>query len=156
MASSVDERQAVGRSGSSYDLFGSTLTLRLTADDTEGAYALVEYDAPPGLPGSPTHRHEYTEEYIFVLEGKLNITLAGEVIVAGPGEGVLCPRGVEHAFANHSDDRTRFLTLLRPGGFEALLASVAARLANDGWEPTPEEFAEILAPFDIIVTEHAH
>src|SRR5690606_13118748 len=66
MVSTTDTRIDPPRSGASFELFGSTLTARVTAADTHGDYALIEYDAPPGLPGAPTHLHEHTEEYIFV------------------------------------------------------------------------------------------
>lgn len=156
MVSTTDTRIDPPRSGASFELFGSTLTARVTAADTHGDYALIEYDAPPGLPGAPTHLHEHTEEYIFVLEGVLNVTVEGKQTTLGPGAGILFPRGVEHSFANQSDNPTRFVTLLRPGGFETLLATVAARLTREDWEPTPEEFAAITAPYDIVITDHAH
>jgi oxalate decarboxylase/phosphoglucose isomerase-like protein (cupin superfamily) len=48
------------------------------------------------------------------------------VIDAGPGELVVKPRGVAHAFWNAGTEPLRFLELISPGGFEEYFFGLAA------------------------------
>ena len=63
--------------------------------------------------------------------------LGDEVIEAGPGELVTKPRGIPHAFWSASDDETRLLEVISPGGFEQYFADLAPVLNADG----PPDFA---------------
>jgi uncharacterized cupin superfamily protein len=153
MVTKLDDRRVVVESGTSLDFFGSTFHFRLTGADTGGAYSLVEYDAPPGAEGPPAHIHEGTEEYIFVLEGNLDIVLGDRHTLAGPGDGVLVPRGALHTFYNSSSEPVRFLTLLKPGGFEGLLAEAAMLAAAGQWPPSPETGAEVFSRYDMVVPQ---
>jgi len=106
----------------------------IRSDQTDGRFALVEHTIAPRSLGAPTHTHEREDEYSFVIEGRMGAMLGDEVIDAGPGEFVEKPRGIPHAFWNATDEPTRLLEVISPGGFEQYFAEMAP-LLNAGGEP---------------------
>jgi mannose-6-phosphate isomerase-like protein (cupin superfamily) len=42
------------------------------------------------------HKHDDTDDFFLVLEGKLDIRLRDRTVALGPGELFVVPRGVEH------------------------------------------------------------
>ena len=123
------------------------------ADDTDGAYSLVEYDAAPHFEGPPPHIHTQTAEYIFVLEGNLSILFGSRKFTMGPGDGMLVPPGATQTFASEGDKRVRFLTLLSPGRFEGFLVEVADFAAMDQWPPNPEQLMDVLGRCEMVVPQ---
>jgi mannose-6-phosphate isomerase-like protein (cupin superfamily) len=115
--------------------FGKALGTRrmLPRTATRGAFGLVEHDLPAGQLGSPVHTHEGEDEYSYVLSGRLTAQVGDDVIEAGPGELVVKPRGIPHAFWNAGSEPVRFLELICPGGFEQYFFELAAPFnARDG------------------------
>src|SRR5688500_9799867 len=78
--------------------FGNRYLLR--GEDTEGRFAVVEHTIAPRTLAAPTHTHENEDEYSFVLAGRMGAQIGDEVLEAGPGDLVLKPRGIPHAFWN--------------------------------------------------------
>ena len=66
-----------------------------------------------------THRNE--DEFSYILEGGVGAEI-GAHILAGPGDLVVKPRGVPHAFWNAAT----------PGGFEDYFVELGALLAAPG------------------------
>jgi mannose-6-phosphate isomerase-like protein (cupin superfamily) len=134
----------------------------LRGDSTDGRFALIEHTIPPRSLAAPTHEHAGEDEYSFVLSGRLGAQIGGETVEAGPGELVLKPRGLPHAFWNPGDEETRVLEIVSPAGFEQYFADLAPELARpDG--PDPDALAEIrtryaltmgLASREALVEEH--
>jgi quercetin dioxygenase-like cupin family protein len=108
--------------------FGKALGTRrmLPSSATGGAFGLVEHDLPAGQLGSPVHTHEREDEYSYVLSGRLTAQVGDDVIEAEPGELVVKPRGIPHAFWNAGSEAVRFLELICPGGFEEYFFELAA------------------------------
>jgi mannose-6-phosphate isomerase-like protein (cupin superfamily) len=113
----------------------------LRSDRTEGRFAILEHTIAPRALAAPTHTHRNEDEYSFVLSGRMGAMIGDEVVEAGPGELVVKPRGVPHAFWNAVDEETRVLELISPGGFEQYFADLAPLFAGDG----PPDFAAIAA-----------
>ena len=42
------------------------------------------------------HKHDDTDDFFLVLQGRMRIQLRGEEVSLGPGEVFVVPRGVEH------------------------------------------------------------
>jgi uncharacterized cupin superfamily protein len=97
----------------------------LPSSATGGAFGLVEHDLPARQLGSPVHTHEREDEYSYVLEGQLTAQIGDAVVEAGPGELVVKPRGIPHAFWNAGSEPVRFLELITPGGFEEYFFELA-------------------------------
>ena len=88
----------------------------IRSDQTDGRFGLVEHIIPPRALAAPIHTHENEDEYSFVLEGRMGAQIGDQVVEAGPGELVVKPRGIPHAFWNAGDQDVRLLELISPGG----------------------------------------
>jgi quercetin dioxygenase-like cupin family protein len=101
----------------------------IDGERTGGAFSLVEHPLPPRALGSPLHTHHNEDEYSYVLEGRFGVQLGKEVLEAGPGDLLVKPRGVAHAFWNAGDEPARLLELISPAGFENYFREMAPLLA---------------------------
>src|ERR671937_1813008 len=118
--------------GESVNLFALGVRFMIDGATTGGAFSLVEHPLPPRALGAPVHTHRNEDEYTYVLEGRIGVQLGDEVIEAGPGELVLKPRGIPHAFWNAGDEPARLLELISPGAFDQYFADLAPILSADG------------------------
>jgi len=105
--------------------------LVLRGERTAGV-AIVEHTIRPRALAAPMHTHVREDEYSFVLSGKLGAQIGDEVVEAGPGDLVLKPRGVAHAFWNAGDEETRVLEIISPGGFDGYFVDMAPLLSMHG------------------------
>jgi len=117
------ERADFPRLGNRYLLRGA---------DSDGAFALIEHTIPPRALAAPMHVHEREDEYSFVLAGRMGAQIGEEVVEARPGDLVVKPRGIPHAFWNASDEETRVLEIISPSGFEQYFADLAPHLQVNG------------------------
>ncbi len=101
-----------------YWTLGELLTLVATAEQTGGAFSLVEEWLPRGAE-PPPHVHHREDESFFVLDGSLTVRVGGALFPAGRGSFVHCPRDVPHLLTVESD-AVRMLTLCTPGGVESM------------------------------------
>ena len=125
---------------------GNRYVLRGTSSD--GRFALIEQTIPPRALAAPMHTHEHEDECSFVLTGLLGAQIGDDVVEAGPGELVLKPRGIPHAYWNPGDEETHVLEIISPGGFEQYFADLAPELAGPG-EPDLQALAGIRARYGL-------
>ena len=104
----------------------------IAAEQTGGAFAVVEHELAPRALGAPMHAHEHEDETSHVSSGRLGVQIGDEVVEARAGDTVFKPRGVAHAFWNSGDDPVRFLEIITPGGFEGYFADVEPILGVEG------------------------
>jgi quercetin dioxygenase-like cupin family protein len=117
----------------------------LGGDETGGAMGVVLHDLPAKQLGSPIHTHVNEDEYSYVLSGRLTAQIGDEIVEAGPGEAVVKPRGIPHAFWNAGDEEVRFVEIISPAGFEDYFFELAEPL-NSGDE---EALGAILARYQL-------
>ena len=116
------------------------MTVKATAETTNGAFGLVESLVAPGF-SPPLHVHHREDEAFWVLEGEATIRCGDRTFHAGPGAFVFLPRGVPHTFVVESATPARWLTLLTPGGGEGLFIAAGRQAADDGLPPAgPPDF----------------
>ena len=127
--------------------FGMSV-MKATAATTGGAFSMSETTFPPNTGGPPRHVHERTVDSFYVLEGTLHIWVEDREFDLPAGGYSLVPPGVEHTFANTSDEPVRFLNLNSPGWFEDYLRDLAEAV-EEGIIPGGEEFARIVEKYDI-------
>ena len=85
--------------GESVWLVGDLIEVMLSAEDTDGAYSMIEETTPPGGGGPPPHLHANEDEAFCVLEGEVEFLLGEGTIPAGAGTTcVHAPRGTPHTF----------------------------------------------------------
>jgi mannose-6-phosphate isomerase-like protein (cupin superfamily) len=111
---------------------GERITFLATSVDTDGEAVVFETFVQPDGFVAAAHVHPKQEERFEVLSGTLALKVAGEEIIAGPGETLTVPAGTPHRFWNVGDVEVRFRCEVRPAlQFEQLLETMFA-LAADG------------------------
>ncbi|WP_042372857.1 cupin domain-containing protein [Streptacidiphilus neutrinimicus] len=60
------------------------------------------------------HYHPYSEEFVFVVAGDLEVDLDGETHALRPDQGLLIPRDMRHRFRNVGDAQARMVFHLGP------------------------------------------
>jgi quercetin dioxygenase-like cupin family protein len=102
---------------------GERIAVRLSSTETNGAYAIVESVAAPGC-SPPMHLHRNEEEHFVVLAGTYRIQIGNTVFEAPAGTSVTVPRGAGHSWRNISNEVSRVLIILTPGGFEKCIQTI--------------------------------
>lgn len=85
--------------------------------DTNGAWSLVELTEMPGYK-TRLHRHVYTDEAYYVLEGVLTAKIADKTYELPAGSYIQIPHGTPHAQGNLGKVPVRVLLTMTPAGFE--------------------------------------
>ncbi len=112
---------------------GFRLTRRVSGEQTENRYALLEAFGTPGTE-PPLHIHEREDEFFYVLDGELLVTRGEEQIRVLPGESVFLPRGVPHTF-RIKPPSARALVLISPSGFEQFFWELGVPAPTDELPP---------------------
>ncbi|MEK6721870.1 MAG: cupin domain-containing protein [Chloroflexota bacterium] len=114
--------------GRSIDLGNFAMVVKATADDTGGAFSLLEAAEPAGF-GPPIHIHHDAAEAFYVLVGEYNIFLEDRELLCSTGSFIYIPAGVRHGFRVGSVP-SRKLNLYTPaamvGYFDELSVSITA------------------------------
>ena len=79
----------------------------VAADWAARGYSCALFVDPPGREWNG-FVHD-TNELVAVAEGRLELEVAGETLVAGPGDEVFIPRGAVHSVRNVHEATTRWL-----------------------------------------------
>ena len=97
---------------------------------------LFAFEMEPHMDGAGPHLHRAHVDSFYVLEGELEVTLAGETRQLRAGELATVPPETVHAFRNASGGRVRFLNLHTPGmRFDEYI-----RRMDAGERPEPAEY----------------
>ena len=91
--------------------------------DTGGRYSLMHETLPKGA-GAPPHKHTWSDEHFYMLEGDVTFLVGEETREARQGDFVFVPRNTRHAFRVDSEI-ARFLNGYTPAGLEAAVAELA-------------------------------
>jgi quercetin dioxygenase-like cupin family protein len=116
---------------------------------TGEGFSLVEHPIAPRTLAAPMHVHEHEDEYSYVLEGEVGVQIGDEVRYATPGDLVVKPRGIWHAFWNRTDEPARVLEIISPGGFERYFAELAPLLPPRVEVPDFAALAELQARYGL-------
>src|ERR671911_1829536 len=116
---------------------GVLATIKATAEQTDGRYALVEILAPDGY-GSVLHVHHQEDEGFYILEGEMTFYVGDQTIKARPGSFLLGPKDVPHAFSVDSGP-AKLLFVLSPAGMEGLIREMGEPARTLSIPPPPEE-----------------
>jgi quercetin dioxygenase-like cupin family protein len=92
---------------------GGVFTMKATAEETDGAFILLENRMMQGKT-TPLHTHPNLDETLIVLEGEILVYAEGTERRIGPGGVAVALRGVPHAFMVTSES-ARILALQTPG-----------------------------------------
>lgn len=109
------------------------MSVKAGAEQTKGAFTLLEWSAPAGF-GPPPHRHDREDEAFYLLEGGIEVDCGDRHWVAGPGDFVFLPRGIPHTFVV-SDGPVRGLQITAPAGFDQFIAELGRPAQGPGLPP---------------------
>ena len=142
--------------GRSIDLGGFGMSVKASAEQTDGAFTLLEASEPPNF-GPPLHIHRDAAEAFYVLEGEYIIFLEDQELACPAGSFIFIPAGMPHGFRVGTKP-SRKLNLYAPGAMvgyfddlaEAIekgavapevLSEIAERHAMEVLGPVPEGYA---------------
>jgi len=90
-------RAHTGMDGVSWNILGQVYVPKQMTDDSFAWHATF-----PEETFVPPHVHPEQDEYIYVLDGRIDLLLDGRKSSASAGDLVRMPRGLPHAFFNNS------------------------------------------------------
>lgn len=123
--------------GEAWWWFGVLATIKVTAEQTGGRYALVEILAPDGYEGV-LHVHHFEDEGFYILEGEMTFYVGDRTIKARPGSYLFGPKDVPHAFTVDSGP-ARLLFLFTPADWEGLIGETGEPARALTVPPQPDE-----------------
>jgi quercetin dioxygenase-like cupin family protein len=98
-----------GFDGVIWNILGQTYTLKEESDAAMGWHALL----PPGS-FVPPHIHPAQDEFIYMIEGKLDLQLGEQKSSAGPGDLIRLPMNEAHGLFNNGAASVRCLFWVAP------------------------------------------
>jgi mannose-6-phosphate isomerase-like protein (cupin superfamily) len=124
--------------GVSWNILGQIYVPKQVSDDSFSWHATfpVETFVPP-------HVHPHQDEYIFVLDGRIDLLLDGRKTSAATGDLVRMPRGIPHAFFNNSGEPVTALFWAAPAG---KLVELYRRIHNLS---SPAEVVQVAREYDV-------
>ena len=94
-------------------LGGEPNDCKVSSRDTQGAMSAFEFT---GTSGGPRHLHHEQDEWIYVVDGEVEIELEGASRHLLPGESVFIPRKAKHVWAAAGGSPARIIDVYQPAG----------------------------------------
>ena len=126
---------------------GELAIIRVTGEETDGRYSIVElWAAKEGE--VPRHIHHNEDEAFYILEGEMTIHVGEKAYKGTPGSFIFAPRGVPHVYRVDTPGHARVLMICSPAGFEDFVRATSVP-AKSLVPPPP---TEIDMDFDDLTT----
>ncbi|MBL4758265.1 MAG: cupin domain-containing protein [Rhizobiales bacterium] len=97
--------------GSVWNILGQTYIPKSVSEETFSWHAKF----PPGT-FVPPHIHPDQDEFIYMLDGRFDLVLGGEEVVANSGDLIRMPRNIPHGIFNNSDSDVNCFFWVTPTG----------------------------------------
>lgn len=133
--------------GVSYDWSSDHTFVKVAAEDTSGAYTLMEDNMKAEF-ALGLHLHRRYAETFYILEGRVNFHIDGDWLVAEPGATVHIPPGIPHAVDLPPDGTGRMLMICQPSGFDQYLVELAA--LSEEQQADEKLMEELSLKYDIV------
>ena len=137
--------------GEAFWLLGMLETIKISGEDTDGEYGMVETVMRKG-DGSPWHVHHNEDEWFYVLDGEFTIYVADARLSLTPGSFAFGPKGVPHTFIAETEG-ARLLIGFQPVEFEGFLRE-AGTPATERVLPPPLDAPPDMAVFGPMAARH--
>ena len=141
-------RSVVVRADDAEVASGPTAKVRLLVDSnaTGGALSTVRVTLEKGAEGARPHHHKHSAEMFYVLDGLVQVLSGKEVLNAEPGDVIVVPPLLPHAFSAQRGSRADLLIVITPGVERFEYFRKLARIAR-GQEP-PESLRDVQDLYD--------
>ena len=93
---------------------GDRIHVKVATQDSGGALFMTEQPIERRGSGPPKHYHEEQDEWFYCLAGEYVVEIGDQRFRLGPGDSVLGPRRVPHAFVYDGAGPGRILSDSRP------------------------------------------
>lgn len=120
--------------GRSVDFGNFVMSVKATADETGGAFSLLEATEPADF-GPPMHIHHDAAEAFYVLAGEYIIFLDDQEVLCPAGSFIFIPAGLRHGFRVGSVP-SRKLNLYAPAAMVGYFDELSALIRADEADPT--------------------
>jgi quercetin dioxygenase-like cupin family protein len=134
-------KAGTGVDGIVWNILGQTYVPKQVTEQSFGWHATM----PPGT-FVPPHIHPTQDEFIYLLEGRLDLVLDGRSFVANAGDLIRLPMQIPHGIFNKADQTVKCFFWVTP----------TRRLYDLFWaihgmkEQTPPEVVEISAKHEVV------
>ena len=98
---------------------GHKIWIKLSGEDTDGAFSLLEVELTGD--GPPQHIHKTEDETFYVLEGEVKFLLGEKISIAKKGTFVVIPRGTVHAWCLTGQEPAKLLATIVHQGLRSSL-----------------------------------
>jgi quercetin dioxygenase-like cupin family protein len=95
---------------------GDRVHVKVATQDSGGALFMTEQPIERRGSGPPKHYHEEQDEWFYCLAGEYVVEIGDRRFRLGPGESVLGPRRIPHAFVYDGSGPGRILIGFTPAG----------------------------------------
>ena len=106
------------------NIMNNKVCLKLTGEDTDGRYVLIEERDVAGR-GIPLHVHEREDEVFQVVQGQVRFQIGEDVLVGDAGTIIYAPRGVPHSYELAGDGESCLQVAIFPSGLERMFEELA-------------------------------
>ena len=106
-----------GRFGRRHEIrvVGTLVDIKVSTLDTGGALSVAEITSVH-KGGPARHLHHEQDEWFYIVEGEHVIEVGEERYELGPGDSLLGPRKVAHAWAHVGEGTGKMIAALQPAG----------------------------------------
>ena len=111
------DRSVVVRGAAAEVVGAPTARVKLLADSsaTGGALSTVQVTLAKGADGARPHRHDRSAEMFYVLDGAVQVLSGTQIVLAEPGDVIVVPPGLAHAFSAERGSGAEILIVIAPG-----------------------------------------
>jgi quercetin dioxygenase-like cupin family protein len=135
--------------GEQYLQMGNSIIFKSLSHETNGGAFMWENETPHGAM-VPPHIHLTEDEFIYLVEGEMEVTIGDATHTVRPGDLVKMPRGIPHAVQSTSPAITKSLWTVVPAGKMEAFFRALGTLPTDQ-PPSPETFARLFAEHDLVL-----
>jgi quercetin dioxygenase-like cupin family protein len=112
----------------------SEIAFKVTPKDKDGVFIIENTFHEKGGPAK--HLHYDQDEWFYAVEGEFMLEVGGEKFRFAPGDSILAPRRIPHAYAYTGGERGRILIAFMPAGkMEAFFREVTKANAMPPQDP---------------------
>jgi quercetin dioxygenase-like cupin family protein len=141
----LDPKIVMSQEGLKLNVIGDNQNIKLTGEDTNGQFTLIEQYNDPGV-GIPPHIHEDEDEVFQVLSGEVEMMIGDQTTTLTAGDLIFCPRGIPHSWRVVGEQKARAMLSIFPAGLEAMFEELAQLPAGP---PNLEVVGEICGKYNL-------